>query len=360
MARVGLKRPGRRAFVFALLCWALPLLCLLATRGANGAALFFQDWGAWAKFLIAPALLTLSEKPIAFAIDECVALLFRIPLIASQSMTDARTALAKARDRTAASLPELTCLALAVGASVINVGRFLHGEAPGWAVYEGGLTLAGLWGLIFGNSLFWFLLTRLMWRHLLWWRFLGHIARCRLRLAVTHPDGHGGLGFLGFYPAGYGLFTVAVSCVFAAGIGHVMQRQTVTPGLFTSVCAAWLAVVAIYFALPLVPLARQVSRLKRDAILLSLTKGLDFERWNERKTLGKNVVEDHAEMNSDTSEVHDLKLLYRASLKTSALLLNKGSVLAALVPALVPLLLAGASFLPYAELGKIVKRLLFL
>ncbi len=71
----------------------------------------------------------------------------------------------------------------------------------------------------------------MVWKHVVWAgscrTFVGVISR----LAVTHPDGHGGLGFMGLYPAGYTLFTLAVSPVTAAGIGHVMQNDAVTPTL---------------------------------------------------------------------------------------------------------------------------------
>ncbi|KAA3504665.1 hypothetical protein DXM27_01215 [Rhizobium rhizogenes] len=360
MVLVGLGRLRRRAFVFAWFCWGLPLVALLLTHGADGIESFLTDWGAWTKFLLAPVLLTLAEKPIGFIIDECVVTLFRIPLIASRSMAEGKAAMAAARKSTAATFPELACLAVAVGASLINLTSFLSGRAPLWAMYGEGLSFPGLWCLAVGNTLYWFLMTRLLWKNLIWSRFLSDVAKCRLRLAVTHPDGHGGLGFLGYYPAAYGLFTLAVSSVVAAGVGHVMQRQAVTPALFTAVCVAWLAIVVIYFALPLVPVARQLSRLKRDTITLSLAKALEFERWNERKTLGTNVFEDDGETEPEAGDIHDMKPLYGASLKTSAHLFNKRNALPVFVPALAPLLVTGASFLPYAELGTIVKRLLFL
>ncbi|MGO7455851.1 hypothetical protein ACC684_14260 [Rhizobium ruizarguesonis] len=218
--------------------------------------------------------------------------------------------------------------------------------------------MTGFWCLAVGNTVYWFLLTRLIWKHVIWCLFLSSVASCHLRLVVTHPDGHGGLGFLGYYPAGYGPFTLAVSSVFAAGVGHVMQDETVTPGLFTAVCGAWLVVVAIYYAVPLVGVAIQVSRLKRKTILLSLSKVTDFERWSERATLGDNVVGDESE--PEVAEFHDVKPVYLASLKTSAMLINKGNVLPVLGPALLPMLVVGASNLPYSQLGPIVKRLLLL
>ncbi|WP_259664429.1 hypothetical protein [Rhizobium bangladeshense] len=88
------------------------------------------------------------------------------------------------------------------------------------------------------------------------------MAKCRLSFAVTHPDGHAGLRSLGFYPAGYALFTLAPSSVVAAGVGHVMQRQTVTPGLFTAVCGGWLLIVSAYFSLPLIGVTAQICDLE--------------------------------------------------------------------------------------------------
>ena len=360
MNRLGIRNRGWRAFVLASLCWATPIVFLLATRGGHGAALFLSDWGAWAKFLIAPALLTLTEKPISVSLDKCMCLLLRTPLVASQSITNAKEALQDARVRTTALVPELACLLVAIAASAFNASNLLDGTGPAWAVSDGGTSLAGLWSVSIGNTIYWFLLTRLMWKHVVWGRLLHTIGRCRLRLTVTHPDGHGGLGLLGSYSAGSALFTLAVSSVLAAGVGHVMQRQAVTPTLFTTVCAGWLALVAIYFALPLAPLEVQLARLKRQSVLLSVAKLTDAERAAERKALGTNVFEDEAEQEFQGNEPRDAKPVYLASVKTSALIMDKKIILPVLWPALLPLLLVGASYLPYSELGPIAKRLLFL
>lgn len=355
MSNLGLRARKLRALTLGAASWLVPLLFSLA----SGDAVFFVgDWGAWAKFLLAPILFTLTEHPIGYAIDECVSALFKTPLIAKQSMAAAEIARADAKTCSTAMLPEAVCLFLGAAASALNFGRFHAGFAPDWAVAQGSLTLAGIWCVVFSNTLYWFLLTRLVWKHVVWTRFLTRIARCRLRLAVTHPDGHGGLGLLGLYPAGYGLFTLAVSSVAAAGISHVMERESVTPMLYTVVCGGWLVIVLFYFALPLAGLAIQLGRLKQRALLLSMAKATDFERRYERSLLGENILTDEDE--TDTVEFHDVKPIYQASLKTSALIINKGNALPALIPALLPLLVVGASYLSYSQLGPIVKRLLFL
>ncbi len=319
---IGLRRRGWRALALMNLCWTMPFTFLVLRTDDAGAASFLRDWGAWSKFLIAPILLTLAERPIGFALDECISLIFRIPVVASQSMPDARKALNDARSQTAAGFPELGCLLVAMVATGINAASFATGSAPSWAMIDGGLTPTGLWSLLVGNTVYWFLLSRLIWKHVIWWRFLSRIGTFHLRLAVTHPDGHAGLGFLGFYPAGYGLFILAASAVIASGVGHVIQRDAVTPLLFTAACAAWLAVVVAYFVLPLVPLGTQVATIKRKAILLSLKKSMVFERIKERESLQTNLFEDEEVPTDKGVDMADVRPIYLAAMKVSSMLLN--------------------------------------
>ncbi|MQY46191.1 hypothetical protein GAO09_09025 [Rhizobiales bacterium RZME27] len=358
MANIGLRKRGWRALVLMNLCWVMPALLLWLGRDESGLQHFLRDWGAWSKFLIAPVLLTLAEKPIGFALDECISLIFRIPVVATQSMQDARKALANARSQTSAVLPELACLLLALMATGINAANFTYGSAPAWAINNGTFTRAGLWSLVLGNTIYWFLLTRLVWKHVIWLRFLSNAGRWHLRLAVTHPDGHAGLGFLGFYPAGYSLFVLAASAVVASGAGHVMQREAVTPLLFTAVCVAWLSVVLVYFAIPLVPFGTQVARLKRKAILMSLRRAMAFERFKEREALETNLFEDEAEDRGIVMK--DVKPVYLAARNVSALLVNRRNAPAVFIPALAPFVVVGGSYLPFSELGPIIKRLLLL
>lgn len=357
-SRMGMRKRGWRAFVLATLTAVVPLLMLLSTGGAYLAGLFLQDWGAWAKFLIAPVLLTLAEKPIAFAIDECTNLLFRVPLIATMSNTDAARAIEDARKRSTSGIAEAACLLVAFAASTANACNFLSGGAPPWATSQSSLTVAGIWCLLVSNTIYWFLLSRLAWKHLVWASFLADIAECRLRLVVTHPDGHAGLGFLGLYPTGYSLFTLAVSCVAAASIGHVMQHESMTATLFTTICAGWLTVVTLYYALPLVGLAARITQLKKKAVLAAMIRTTNYERWNERAILGANMCND--EKDEQFVDVHDAKPIWVASTNMSSFLINRGNLWPLLLPALLPLLATGASFLPYSQLGSMVKRLLLL
>jgi hypothetical protein len=89
-----------------------------------------------------------------------------------------------------------------------------------------------------------------------------------------------------------------------------------------------------------------------------MAKATDFERRMERVLMGENIIPDETEPKTD--EFRDVKPVYQAALKISALLINKHNVLPVLVPALLPLLAVGASYLSYSQLGPIAKRLLLL
>ena len=102
---------------------------------------------------------------------------------------------------------------------------------------------------------------------------------------------------------------------------------------------------------------RDIARLKQRTLMLSIARATDYERWRERKALGQNVDANDAE---EDRELEDVKPIYQAAMKTSPLLVNKSNILPLLLPALIPLLIAGATFLSYSQIGPIAKRLLFL
>ena len=82
------------------------------------------------------------------------------------------------------------------------------------------LTVAGWWCALVSNPLFWFLLLRWLWRHAVWGLLLRDLAGLDLRLVATHPDGAGGLAFIGQYPNAFAAFVFALSCVVGAAIAH--------------------------------------------------------------------------------------------------------------------------------------------
>ena len=94
--------------------------------------------------------------------------------------------------------------------SLLFYQRLMHLDISSWAVHAAqvgnSLTLAGWWAIIASNTLFTFLLLRWLWRLCVWGLLLHELAGLELRLVAAHPDGKGGLAFLGQYPNAYATF----------------------------------------------------------------------------------------------------------------------------------------------------------
>ena len=86
------------------------------------------------------------------------------------------------------------------------------------------LTAAGWWCALVSSPVFWFLLLRWLWRHAVWGLLLRDLARLELRLVATHPDGAGGLAFIGQYPNAFAAFVFALSCVLGAAIARALLQ----------------------------------------------------------------------------------------------------------------------------------------
>ncbi|RWN59381.1 hypothetical protein [Mesorhizobium sp.] len=91
------------------------------------------------------------------------------------------------------------------------------------------MTLAGWWCLLISAPIFSFLFLRWLWRHHVWGLLLlRDVAKLDLRLTASHPDGRGGLRFIGQYPNVYSTFVFAINCVVAAAIVNQLVHTTLS------------------------------------------------------------------------------------------------------------------------------------
>jgi hypothetical protein len=99
---------------------------------------------------------------------------------------------------------------------------FLRASAVGttswYGVIDGAnrhLTVPGYWYCFVSIPIFQFILVRWLMRILIWFWLLWRVSRLNLRLVPTHPDGAGGLGFVGGSTKAFAPLLVAQSAVFA-------------------------------------------------------------------------------------------------------------------------------------------------
>ena len=151
-----------------------------------------------------------------------------------------------------------------------------------------------------------------------------------------------------------------VSCVIAAGLAHQLLEASISLTAYGYVMGTWLAIVLALFAYPLLAFSRPLAALKQDTLLLASSKGTQFQRQAERKLLGENVVCADPSEAETQQEVTDPAKQFEASRKMSTILIDRSALFPVSAAALLPLVAAGATQMPYKELLSIFKKLLLL
>ena len=360
-------RSARRAILFVAAAWVIPLiLSIIAGRafGPLAAGPYILDIGVWARFVIAIAVFIHAEGRVEEQLRQTLRQFTRAPLLAPTSFEQAARAVSAALKQRDSRAAEAICIVLAIALSLLSLTNVTQHGAHSWAVHVGpggsSLTAAGWWCLLFSNPLFFFLLLRGLWRHLVWSRLLRKIAALELRLVATHPDGNAGLGFVGRYPNAFSQFIFGASCVVAAGLADQLLKETLTVTAYGYVMGLWLIIVLALFAFPLLAFSKPLVALKQNTLLMSSAKGTQFQRQAERKLFGENVAASNAAEAEEQSEMTDPAKQFEATRKMSTLLLDRSALVPLGAAALLPLVAAGVTQMPYKELFSILKKLLLL
>ena len=289
-------RAGRRAAILVGLAWGVPLLLSALAGHALGPAAsrpFLLDLGVWARFVIALAIFVLMERLVEERLRVHLRQFVRAPLLAPGAQPAGAAAVVRALRRRDNRLAELACAVLAYAITIAGIEVALAADSSSWLVTLGPesthLTAAGWWCALVSSPLFWFLLLRWVWRHAVWGMLLRDLARLDLRLVATHPDGAGGLAFIGQYPNAFAGFIFALSCVVGAAIARTLLQGELTTAAYGQLMAAWLFVVIILFGAPLLAFSRPLKRLKETTLLTASALATRRERALERAALGRNM-----------------------------------------------------------------------
>ncbi len=257
-----------RILISITITW-LPLVVLTAVLNPKGFPSFIHDYRVHARLLIAvPALIvgeTFMESRFRLVmrhirqagILDALDLAYMDRVIAN---------LIRARD---AFLPELVVFVLLV----IHTATSYRGlvDATPWLGHGSGsdfqLTVAGWYAVLASAPLFQFLLGLSLWRWLLWTFFAFELSRRNLRLVPTHPDEHGGLGFLGLTAVALAPVAFAATAV----IGATWRNDIVHHGAhlmdFKLQAIVLLVIIAIVALGPLLFFVPRLASLRRQGIL---------------------------------------------------------------------------------------------
>jgi hypothetical protein len=360
-------RAGRRAVILVGLAWGVPLVLSAVAGNAIGASAtrpFLLDLGAWARFFIAIAIFVLMERLVEERLRVHLGHFVRAPLLAPGAMPAAADAVARALRRRDAWPAELVCLLAGYAITLSGVAILLTAGSSSWLVTVApdgtSLTAAGWWCALVSSPLFWFLLLRWLWRHAVWGMLLRDLARLELRLVATHPDGAGGLAFIGQYPNAFTALVFAMSCALGAAIARTLLHGEMAAATYGQLMAAWLVVVVILFGAPLLAFTKPLRQLKEATLLAAGAVATRRERASERELLGGNLAAASDADAAAAGDIPDAAKLYAVAGKLSTFLISRSAIVPVAAAALLPLVAAGATQLPIRELLKIARGLLLL
>jgi hypothetical protein len=360
-------RAGRRAVLLVGLAWGVPLILSIVAGDAIGPYAdrpYLLDPGAWARFFIAVGLFILMERQVEERLRKHLAQFARAPLLAPGSFEPAAEAVTKALKWRDSRIAEIVCLIIAILATISAAFRMIDVEISSWMVRVSpdgnSLTMAGWWCMAISNTLFLFLLLRWLWRLFVWSMLLRDLAGLELRLVATHPDGYGGLAFIGQYPNAYATFILAVSCVVGAAIAKAFLAGDLTGEAYGIVMGVWLVIVFLPFSVALLAFRKPLAKLKEQTSLACSSLATQHHRAAERDLLGKNISASEDAEKAAGEEVPDPSKAFATTRKLSVFPFSRSALLPIATAALLPLVAAGATIMPIKELLKILKRLLLL
>jgi hypothetical protein len=336
----------RRILFFILLTWAPIMAWAIATRRLfPGIATepLLQHFGVHVRCLVAIPLFIAAEAG-AEAVSQRIFPYF----VTSGIVTEALESRFVAILRQAARLRDswlawgvLAALAVLLAWRFTGADDALHVDALSWAVSSetGRLRLGfgGWWFLVVVRPVFTFFLLHWLWRlciaAVLSWR----VAHLDLRLVPTHPDQTGGLGFLEQAPLAFSPIVLALSSVIASHSAHQILYHQADIDALTLPLGVFVAVMLVIFLGLFLLFSRPLRQLKRRS-LLAYGALVGEHGWlvQKRWILGEPVEDKGLLEAPELGPVADTITMYEAVKRIKPVPLGKQSLLAIIIPALLP------------------------
>jgi hypothetical protein len=329
----GLIRPGqwnlgRRIALFLAVGW-LPLFLITTILNPGGMDSLIRDYRVHSRMLIAVPALLIAESLMELRFSMVMRYIRQADLLDGPDLAlvdDTIAALVRIRD---SFLPELTVMLILVLHSVISYKGLV--DATPWLASGNApdlqLTAAGRYTVLVSASIFQFLLGLALWKWLLWTFFAFKLSRRNLKLIPTHPDQHGGLGFLGMTAAAFAPVAFAVTAVIGATWREEILRHHAHLMDFKLPTIALLLIVVLVAFGPLVFFVPRLSVLRRKALLdYGILGQIHSAEFHEKWILHRAGHEAEFLQAPDSSTLTDYASSYEKIEQLQPFLADKGSL----------------------------------
>ncbi len=355
-----------RALIAAFVAW-VPIVVLALVQGValndNPRDSMLLDIRAHVVFLFALPLLILAEVSVLRRLSSNAAHFWNSGLVPAERRADFDAALDSARRLLRSGWVALLMLVAAFGlmwlartwAAPMELGTTWRTPAH----LGGEPSLAVLWQrwvslpLFLGAVLAWVL------RFVVWGRFLVAMTKLDLRLIPSDPDGRGGLGFVTTSVPPAGLVGFALSVSLAGGMMDRIVHEGLSPLSWKWVPIVPVGLILLLSVTPLLVFYPLMWLTWRRGLLgynrLTLAVGHQFERVWLPPPAGQNA--DSLQVN-DFSATTDLFAIATNVYRMKLLPIDLLSLVAVIVPTVLPFVPVALTVVPMAELLRAVTRFL--
>jgi hypothetical protein len=369
MKRLRLIRPefgtasARTAIILAVVTW-LPLLVLSLIEGLalGGARIpFFYDIAAHTRFLVAGPILVLAEIPIGRRLRAMTRHFLNAGLVPeSERKQFAACVLDTVRFHDSRLAELILTVVTYLTVYVVFSGTSFQSGSTWFAPSSAGFSPVGYYYAFVSIPIFQFLMYRWAFRIVVWTRLLWQISNLDLLLTPTHPDGAGGLGFLGKGTIPFGVILFALSSVLSASIASRILFGGATLEQFEVTYASLVVLVLIIFTGPLLVFAPKLFRLKQEGLLSYGTLASRYTQQFDSKWVveGINVAKEPLLGTADLQSLADLGNSYELVRKMRVIPIELSDFIAIALPGVIPALPLAATVMPVGEILKQILRLL--
>lgn len=328
MQRVGLIQGagpsiGRRFIGFLLITW-VPLLVLALIEGhALGPTpreSLLLDFATYARFFLAVPLLFVAEVVVGPRLKAAGMHLVNADLVRAADLPAFEEAVARARQRCEAWLPELIMLGAALfGAWHLSLDPT---SARTWSTIGAdgsSVSMAGLWYRFVAVPILQFFMLRWVWRVIIWTLLLRAVSRMHLNLVTSHPDRAAGLGFLGTAHVSIAIFPFALSCVLSGHVAFQVYFEGTPIESYQTLFLIYLVAMELFCLGPQLVFVPLLSRTRREGLrrygILAGTYNRAFEaKWmaghppQDEPLLGSGDIQSLADLGNSYAVVREMKI----------------------------------------------------
>jgi len=350
---------ARTALILMALTWLpLFLLCLIEGLAFGRVKIpFVYDIGAHTRFLFTVPVLVLADIPVGIRLRQIVKHFVTARLVRQDELARFGEILLDALRFRDSHFGGMIVIVLAYVGTYNALAVSLQRGGIWFRPLAGqGLTPVGYWYALVALPIFQFLMLRWIYRMMVWSRVLFKVSKLDLQLTPTHPDGSGGLGFIGKGIVPFGVILFALSAVVSGGIASRILFSGGKLEDYQWSYATLFVIALIVFAGPLLIFVPRLLALKQQGLMEYGTLGSQYTQAFHQKWIeGRAPTEEPLLGTADIQSLADLGNSFEIIRKMKIVPAELSDFIALVLPGVLPALPLAATVMP---VGDIVKGLL--